>query len=683
MQDVSTCSMASIFFQRSKFDEPGIDCMELFGGAGTTAFMLAKYHGLRTGVNFELRCGIDLHKVEDIQYLFAYVRRNKPKVILLAPPCKGYSRWGHLNKMINYDAWLESRKLSVPLARLSGNVAAEQVSAGRHAFVEQPYGSGLYDEPEWVRLKPLLFTAVFDQCMTGLRMNKPPWWPVRKTTECKASHPSLLVNLQNLRCNGKHPHAHIGSWSETGRPTVRSSDMQIWPQELCERIAAGVVECIHDMESSNATFFPAISAAAGDAPKAPAYTCPACLSHLRKTDPKHVRDDTCKFKDVESISWSCPGCLARRNRTHDSHTNDENCQWAIARLMPEGVSRERTATHPRDGRVPASSDPSSRMRQEGRGDGIPGDLPPALPEAADSAEAPEILSPEEADERRRQKAQPVRRRADAEVQVEQPRPLAARANAEAENAIALPGEQAIVQAAQPPGDGIPAWSKHDLRFALQQLRSIREGVVRRTWRKLHLRWYHAGSRKMQVLLEAAGVSPHILAMIPSIIDTCDKCAHWQRPGPRSVASTRLPETFNKEVQIDLLFYKTHVILHCIDACTRWTAVSLLANREPSSIIDGFAACWVRLFGPPTTVLSDQEGGLITDTFGDWLDRRGIQVEFRARGQHCGMVERHNEILRRQLHVLEDQSNAEGLAVPFTTVVSEAVFAIPAGQCHAL
>jgi hypothetical protein len=103
-------------------------------------------------------------------------------------------------------------------------------------------------------------------------------------------------------------------------------------------------------------------------------------------------------------------------------------------------------------------------------------------------------------------------------------------------------------------------------------------------------------------------------------------------------------------------------------------VSLLANREPSSIIDGFAACWIRLFGPPTTVLSDQEGGLITDMFGDWLDRRGIQVEFRARGQHCGMVERHNEILRRQLHVLEDQSNAEGLAVPFTTVVSEAVFA---------
>ena len=83
--------MASIFYQRARYDEPGIDCMELFGGSGTTTFLLAKYHGLKTGVNFELSCGIDLSKDADIRYLFAYIRRNKPKVILLAPPCKGYS----------------------------------------------------------------------------------------------------------------------------------------------------------------------------------------------------------------------------------------------------------------------------------------------------------------------------------------------------------------------------------------------------------------------------------------------------------------------------------------------------------------------------------------------------------------------------------------------------------------
>eukprot|EP00435_Cladocopium_sp_Y103_P052682 s894_g16.t1 len=337
-----------------------------------------------------------------------------------------------------------------------------------------------------------------------------------------------------------------------------------------------------------------------------------------------------------------------------------------------GQSPVLRSTHPRDGRVPASSDPTARMLGEGREDGVPGAEPPSLADA-DTPASPEIFSPEEAEERRKEKAQPLKRTSNAEVQVEAPRPLA-RPNAPVEDVIAVPAEHAIAAVAQPPKDGLSPWTKHDLGFALQQLRSIREGVVRRTLRKLHLRWYHAGSKKMQVLLEAAGVNPQILAMIPSIIDTCDICRHWQRPGPRSVASTRLAETFNKEVQMDLLFYKIFVVLHCIGSCARWTLVSLLPNREPSSIIDGFANCWVRLFGPPTCVLSDQGGGLITDLVGDWMDRRGIQVSFRARGQHCGLVERHTEILRRQLHLLEDQSNAERLAVPFSTGLSDAVFA---------
>eukprot|EP00435_Cladocopium_sp_Y103_P067560 s366_g30.t1 len=330
-------------------------------------------------------------------------------------------------------------------------------------------------------------------------------------------------------------------------------------------------------------------------------------------------------------------------------------------------------------------------------------------------------------------AQPLRRRSNAEVQVEEPSSLY-RPNAPAEEAVAVPAEQAIAAVAQPPKDGLPIWTKHDLGFALQQLRSIREGVVRRTLRKLHLRWYHAGSKKMQVLLEAAGVHPQILAMIPSTIHTCDICRHWQRPGPTSVASTRLAETFNKEVRMDPLFYKT--------ALMGFTKVNWWTRCPRRGEMDGGVAekvscawnqnyrnpswngkCWIDAKTPPGVDglhedelvdempaegekwargvaekappgvdwlhedelvdempakgekwTGDQKGGLIIDLVGDWMDRHGIQVSFRARGQRCGLVERHNEILRRQLHLLEDQSNAGGLAVPFSTVLSEAVFA---------
>ena len=86
-------------------------------------------------------------------------------------------------------------------------------------------------------------------------MNKPPYWPVRKTTEILASDERLLIHLQNLLCDGSHPHAHKGSWSLNGHPTVSSSHMQVWSLELCERIAAGVSACRSVTEVPNILLF--------------------------------------------------------------------------------------------------------------------------------------------------------------------------------------------------------------------------------------------------------------------------------------------------------------------------------------------------------------------------------------------------------------------------------------------
>lgn len=176
------------------------------------------------------------------------------------------------------------------------------------------------------------------------------------------------------------------------------------------------------------------------------------------------------------------------------------------------------------------------------------------------------------------------------------------------------------------------------------------------------------------LLEAAGVSRDVLVLVPSIVDTCAICRNWQRTGPKTVTSMRVPDTFNKEVQIDLLFYKTYVIFHAIDACIRWSSAVVIANRESASILEGFCEAWLRLFGPPETVLSDQEGGSIPDDIGQWFSNKGIQFEFRARNQHCSMVERHNELLRRQLPVTEDQANTEGLGTSFRMLLAESLFA---------
>ena len=152
---------------------------------------------------------------------------------------------------------------------------------------------------------------------------------------------------------------------------------------------------------------------------------------------------------VQPVVWECDGCKHNRHRAHESHTNGPDCRWSIARTVAEGSSTERSARHPRDGRVPASSDPTAVLRLENRDDGVPGE---ALDERADPA-APEALTPEEAERRRAEKASPssgpVRRRLDAATQVNAPDPPPA-----TEGAI-VPRDDPEHQVA------VPGWSKYD------------------------------------------------------------------------------------------------------------------------------------------------------------------------------------------------------------------------------
>ncbi len=125
--------------------------------------------------------------------------------------------------------------------------------------------------------------TVLDQCMVGLQMSKEPFWPVKKPPEIWCDDPALVMYLQGLRCDGSHPHAHIGSSNESGHPTVKSSDMQVWPYELCARIAADIEECIVQDEQKKQLSFPT-------AAERERSTCPGCRNHLRKDDPKQDRE---------------------------------------------------------------------------------------------------------------------------------------------------------------------------------------------------------------------------------------------------------------------------------------------------------------------------------------------------------------------------------------------------------
>ena len=618
---------------------------ELFGGEGLTSKLCSKLFGLKSGRNFEIACGIDLSTPAGRSDLQHYLEGFRPDIVVMAPPCKGFGPWSHLNAVIHPEAVASAKKEGIPLAKLCADVAEFQLNHQRHFLLEQPRNSTLFSLNAWKNLKDRLHVAHCDQCRFGLvdRNNR----PLKKPTKFVASSKILLSHIQDHYCRGQHAHGKVVSESER------------WPFQLCKRIAMGISDllCEH-VPSSNKAFL-----------YFPTFNCPGCRSHLRKDDPKHVRDETCRYKDEISYEWTCPACQRNRPRAHATHTLGPDCRWALARTQSEGGGRVRRGAHPRDPAVPASSDPTSSLRISEETVPVPSRRPP---DNVDSeAVEPERLTPEQAARRRRDKRSTEVQAGmdhelfDASQDVEPPH----RHPASSADGV----DHVVPELAEAEEGEQPIWSKFDLGTSLQLLRSVRLGVVRRTLRKLHIRWYHAPDKRMRLLLTTAGVPSSVIGMVSDIVSTCDICRSWSRPGARSVTSTKIPDRFNAEVEMDLLFVGSHTILHMIDPCIRWSVAIKIADKSTDSILNGIRDGWLHQYGSPQLLISDQEGGL-NEFASAIMEQLNIQLHLKAKGQHAAIVERHNELLRRQIHLIDGKATADGLRVSFQQVLTEATFA---------
>lgn len=188
------------------------------------------------------------------------------------------------------------------------------------------------------------------------------------------------------------------------------------------------------------------------------------------------------------------------------------------------------------------------------------------------------------------------------------------------------------------------WSDWTIGRALKILHSGNQLLIRRTLRKLHVRLWHAGIKKMTELLRTAGAPPEALKLIEVIVDTCPARRRWQRPSARNMTTAKIISDFNVEIECDLLFWKTNIILHMVDVCVRWSAAGVCQSRETADTLAALTHNWLRIFGPMTRLVSDHEGALDSDYGRSWADRWSVKLVLRARGAHARLVEKHNDLL---------------------------------------
>ena len=639
------CSLEQLNFMFSTaLSGAEVHLVELFGSPSSGLYLLSKGFHVQSQSNFNVVACVDISNPREFDRLNAYLSRAKPVVTIISPASNAFHA-----KACEVDR----------LAVVCLQVANGQASRGSYFVVEQSFMPGLFQTASWqkagIHMRDLQ-RRVFDQDSfnrTGVSRQTEVWTNSR-----------ILANSFDVK-GADESRVQRGSTIKSGG--VTGSGNIPWSYMLCCRVAAAVADV------ALLFYFPVEPV--DDRKSTRHMKCNGCRWHKRREDASHSRVGDCKYPNVESVEWKCPGCKNNKPRTHESHSLGPDCQWAVSRDMPSGASRERKGHAPRDTRVPASRDPTAQARLPGAA--VDAGFEPSSSSRRDGAagvSAKKRDAVAQVTEGGAGSSDDHLRRSDRiEAAVGDDVPLPSGNDSAPAPAGEVAADDDVRDGAA--GDNLgPDWTRFDLGHALQELRSVRESIVRRALRKLHIRFYHPSSQRMRALLAAAGVDASVLDLVPQITDTCVICRSWNKPGPRSVASSRLPNVFNQEIQIDLLFVKDKIILHVVDVCTRFCAGCLVSSKDADELLTALHRVWIAVFGPPAAIISDQEQGIMSDAARAWMARRDIRFIQRARYQHAAMVERHNALLRRQILIMLDQTLEDGVRITFEAVLCESIYA---------
>ena len=224
----------------------------------------------------------------------------------------------------------------------------------------------------------------------------------------------------------------------------------------------------------------------------------------------------------------------------------------------------------------------------------------------------------------------------------------------------------------------------DVSKVLQQFRSEDDSVIRKALQRLHVKWYHCETERLQSFLRAVGVLAKACNFVPQVVQACQVCRPWKRPGQANKLTYSLALSFNEEVQFDLFFYHSRLepglggargvpIAHFIDCCIRWSACMVSQSKTIWDLLNCISNGWVGVFGNMLTLTLDGESGMKGKEVDDWAMYNQITMTYKSPRQKAWLVERHNALIRSALHRAETQVIKESLCVSFGIVLGFVTF----------
>ena len=208
-------------------------------------------------------------------------------------------------------------------------------------------------------------------------------------------------------------------------------------------------------------------------------------------------------------------------------------------------------------------------------------------------------------------------------------------------------------------------------YTEQQQEAVR--VVQR----LHRNLGHPDPQALVDLLTARNASPKVLEVARTY--KCLACNKYKKPNQVAPASISVSREFNDQVQADVFYVKVDsskiAVMSVVDSATKYTAAVVVHKEDSEEYIRALERCWVKHFGVPSQLVTDEGRPWLSAKFEDWTSRCGVghQVAPGEAHERLSIVERRHAVLRKAIEIYMDDfksTGANGVKEALTYVVPQ-------------
>ena len=128
----------------------------------------------------------------------------------------------------------------------------------------------------------------------------------------------------------------------------------------------------------------------------------------------------------------------------------------------------------------------------------------------------------------------------------------------------------------------------------------------------------------------------------------------KKPNQVAPASIRQATEFGEKVMADVFWVKINEtefpILSIIDSATKYQVAALVRSERGDDYVAALERCWIRHFGVPRTLVTDEGRGWLGDEFNSWTSSHGVLQEVAPGEGHqkLALVERRHQVLRKAI-----------------------------------